>query len=174
MVNYSQGKIYKVMDNVGGADGDVYVGSTTKGYLSQRMDQHRSDYKRWKEGKRGNVTVFDIFEKYGIDNCCIVLLETVSATSIDELHARERFWVQSTACVNKCIPGRSRADYNIVNREQISQHMSRYNIIHREQILAQKSERAQCECGCIVTRGGLSQHRKTQKHKEAITEASHL
>ena len=32
------------------------VGSTTKKYLSQRMDNHRNCYKRWKDGKTNKFT----------------------------------------------------------------------------------------------------------------------
>ena len=199
MVNYSQGKIYQVVANSGGADGDVYIGSTCKQYLSQRMDQHRSNYKGWKAGKYHKVTVFDVFDKYGVENCCIVLLELVNATTIDELRARERHWIQSTACVNKHIPGRSDVQYRVDNREHISQRKAHYYVDNREQLLQyyvdnreqvlarvskyrddnreqiniKQSEKIQCECGCNVRRGHMSRHKKTQKHR-ALTEATHL
>jgi hypothetical protein len=176
MVNYANGKIYQVMAKHGG---DVYVGSTTKEYLSQRMDGHRGQYKRWKNDKSNNVTVFGIFEKYGVENCCIVLLELVNATNIDELMARERHWIQSTPCVNKNIPGRTRAQYKVDNREQILSYDAQYRVDNREQVLAyqaqyqadnrellnlKQSEKVQCNCGCSVRRSGMSDHRKTQKH----------
>ena len=72
MVNYENGKIYKIESYLGDM---IYIGSTTKKYLSQRMDTHRSDYKRWKNGVYNFVTSFTIFEEYGIENCNIVLLE---------------------------------------------------------------------------------------------------
>jgi hypothetical protein len=133
MVNYSQGKVYKIMAN-GDPDGLVYIGSTCKQYLSQRMDKHRSHYKAWKEGKTNKVTVFDIFEKYGIDDCCIVLLELVNAANIDELHARERHWIQSTDCVNRIIPGRTKAEYRTDHSEHISQYQTQYRADNRERL----------------------------------------
>ena len=51
MVNYNNGKIY-LIEPIDGEDGDVYVGSTTKIYLSQRMSEHRNSYNLWKQGKR--------------------------------------------------------------------------------------------------------------------------
>ena len=51
MVNYSNGKIYKIEPICEHNEDDIYIGSTTKQYLSQRMDKHRSDYKRWQQGK---------------------------------------------------------------------------------------------------------------------------
>ena len=194
MVNYANGKIYKIMAKHGGDTGDVYIGSTTKVYLCQRMDGHRCKYKQWKNDKHHNVTVFSIFEKYGIENCCIVLLELVNATNIDELMARERHWIQAMLCVNKIIPGRTDAEYYVDNREQISVNKAQHYVDNREQISARnaqhyvdnrekilareaqyrannrelinlkKSKKDQCECGCIVNRIHLSRHRKSQKH----------
>ena len=52
MVNYGNGKIYKIEPICDHDEGEVYIGSTTKDYLSQRMDTHRADYKSWLKGGR--------------------------------------------------------------------------------------------------------------------------
>jgi hypothetical protein len=87
MANYQNGKIYKI-EALNGEEGDVYIGSTCKQYLSQRMDKHRTSFKLWKEGKVNNVTSYNLFDKYGVENCNIILLETFPCTSHDELFAR--------------------------------------------------------------------------------------
>ena len=46
MVNYGNAKVYKIWSTAGDK---IYIGSTTKEYLSQRMDKHRSGYKQWKK-----------------------------------------------------------------------------------------------------------------------------
>ncbi len=69
-INYNNGKIYKI-EPLNGEEGDIYIGSTTKQYLSQRMDSHRSDFKKFNEGKKVSITSFKLFEKYGIENCNI-------------------------------------------------------------------------------------------------------
>ena len=58
MVNYENGKIYKIESHSGDM---IYIGSTTKKYLSQRMDTHRTDFKCWKNGKHHFITSFTIF-----------------------------------------------------------------------------------------------------------------
>jgi len=108
MVNYGNGKIYKIESYQGDL---IYIGSTTKEYLSQRMDTHRSDYKRWKNGKCNLTTSFKIFDEYGLENCTIVLLEIVACNSKDELLAREAFYIRNLECVNKIIPGRTQKEY---------------------------------------------------------------
>jgi hypothetical protein len=50
------------------SEGLPYIGST-KQMLSARMATHKSLYKRWKNGKYHYFASFDLFEKYGIDNC---------------------------------------------------------------------------------------------------------
>ena len=62
-----KGKIYKIVDN---GYNDMYIGSTTKS-LSQRMAQHRYNYK----SQQNNITVYKIFDKYGVENCKIELIE---------------------------------------------------------------------------------------------------
>lgn len=54
------------------------------------MSECRSQYKRWKDGLTKNVMSYTIFEKYGIDNCEIILLEVVNCKSKDKLNAREK------------------------------------------------------------------------------------
>ena len=50
MINYSQRKIYHPIVECG--EENLYVGYTTKKYLSQRIDKHRNDYKYYQEGKK--------------------------------------------------------------------------------------------------------------------------
>lgn len=108
VVNYNNGKIYKIVPNQGD---EVYIGSTTRDRLCQRMEGHRSAYFRFKNGKGGKITSCDLFDKYGIENCEIELIELVNCNSKDELHVRERFWIKSSNCVNKNIAGRSKKEY---------------------------------------------------------------
>ena len=144
MVNYSYGKVYKI-EPINGDEGDVYFGSTTKQYLSQRMDSHRKDYKRWKEGKRNYVSSFSLFEKYGLENCKIILLDNVNANSKDEMISKEAYYIRNFKCVNRTIPDRKkdeyikeyRKEYHIKNKEQIREQRKQFNKANKEE----KSER---------------------------------
>ena len=44
MVNYKNSKIYKIICNI---TQNEYYGSTTKQYLSSRLQQHKTQYHRW-------------------------------------------------------------------------------------------------------------------------------
>ena len=86
------------------------------------------------------MTVFGIFEKYGVENCCIVLLEMVNASNIDELMARERHWIQSTPCVNKVIPGRTDAEWYVDNCEKVLAYQVQYHADNCVKITADKAQ----------------------------------
>lgn len=100
MPNYENSKIYKVEPIKAHASKDVYIGYTTQTYLCERLASHKSNYKRYKNGKYNNVTVFDLFDKYGVDNCKIELIENYPCKKKSELCAREKEYINNIACVN--------------------------------------------------------------------------
>ena len=123
MVNYNNGKIYKIESHSGDM---IYIGSTTKKYLSQRMDTHRAGYKQWKKGKTNLITSFTIFEEYGLENCNIVLLELCPCESKDMMHSREAHYIRTLKCVNKYIPNRTKKEWHEDNKETISEKCKKY------------------------------------------------
>lgn len=123
-MNYKNGKIYKIESHLGDK---VYIGSTTKKYLSQRFSQHRSGYSRWKSGdKISHLTAFDMFDEYGLEHCDIVLVENFSCNSKDELHAREAYHIKLMNCVNKNIPCRSVKEWREIHKDSIKLYASDY------------------------------------------------
>ena len=134
MVNYNNGKVYKIVCDTTGL---IYVGSTTKKYLSQRLDGHRSKYKGWKNGNNKYTTSFKVLEN---DNYTIVLLELVNCNSNDELKARERFYIQSLVCVNKVIPTRTPIEYRVANKETIAEKQKEWREANKDQLGEQQKE----------------------------------
>jgi len=98
MTNYSLTKIYKIESNLGNK---IYVGSTAKQYLSQRFQQHKNNYKKFKEGSGKKDILNDLFNLYGLENCKIVLLESYSCSSKDEKNAKEEQYIKDLDCINK-------------------------------------------------------------------------
>lgn len=179
MVNYSNGKIYKI-EALDGDDGDIYIGSTTKKYLSQRMDSHRSNYKSWLNGIGTKISAYDIFDKYGIDNCKIYLLEKVNCKSNDELVAREGFYVKSMTCVNKNIPGRNIKEWYMDNKTRLKDKYESnkddilvqrkiYHANNKDKIKMRRGQECVCVCGSIHKRGDLAKHLRTLKHNDYLT-----
>lgn len=110
MVNYQLGKIYKIVDNT---NGNIYIGSTCEPTLARRLSGHVTAYKRYLNGKYGAVTSFKIIENQNYD---IVLLELCPCDTKDNLHARERHYIESLNCVNKIVVGRTDIEYQDVNK----------------------------------------------------------
>jgi ribosomal protein S27AE len=174
MVNYANGKIYMISPvNAIEGDGNIYIGSTTKEYLSQRMVCHRKDYVQWKNGniKVGKINSFDIFDTFGVDYCRIILLETFPCQSRDELTSREAFYIRSMPNVNKIVPHRTRAQYREDNHEDILQKQNGYYKINKDSINKRRRECGNviCECGSSILRRNVLQHIKTQKHIYALS-----
>ena len=136
MVNYANGKVYKIEPICEHNDADVYFGSTTKQYLSQRMDQHRSNFNR----KAGMCSSKILFEKYGVENCVIILLESVNATTNDELRAVEAKYIVTNACVNKNIPLRTQKEWISDNTEKNKEYMRQYYIDNLDTIQEQQKK----------------------------------
>eukprot|EP01041_Mallomonas_annulata_P014496 gene14496-30857_t len=75
MVNYTNAKVYLIEPIEEHDEKDVYVGCTTEKFLSNRMNAHRNAYKCFKNDKYSFVSVFDLFDKFGVENCKIELIE---------------------------------------------------------------------------------------------------
>ena len=194
MVNYSLGKVYKIEPINGGEEGDVYVGSTSLKLLSMRLSNHRATYRRWKEGKTKNVSSYELFEKYGVDNCHIILLESVNASNNDELFARERHWIQTIKCVNKVVVGRTEKEWyhdikgtpagdryrecakksRDARKENKKQYDKKYRDACKEKTVQYQKEyrnnnprfQIQCECGGNFMSHFKSRHLQTKKHQQ--------
>jgi hypothetical protein len=133
MPDYQLGKIYKLVGN-----GKVYVGSTTRPLLCQRMSEHRSKCKLWKKGT--NKTYTTSFECLEDPKCYIELLEVYPCDSRDELHKCERKWIEALECINKVIPTRTVKEYDKIYREQNKERIKKEYEKNKEQISQQKKE----------------------------------
>jgi hypothetical protein len=130
MVNYQNGKIYKIVSNTD--DELCYVGNTTLPLLCKRMVEHRSGYKRWKNGKNSYTSSYILFDKYGIENCHIELIEMFPCNSKDELTKKEGEYIRSLKCVNKNIAGRTVKEWCEVNKKKLAEKAREYGKNNKE------------------------------------------
>ena len=139
--NYNKTKIYKIWSLLGDK---IYIGSTTKEYLSQRMTTHRYSYQSWKRTNKNKISSFILFDEYGIENCLIELLEAKECKDIHEARQLEGGYIRTLECVNKVIAGRSvkdsRTEYYNNNKEKILNKQREYNKNNKEKILNQRRE----------------------------------
>ena len=181
--DYSKGKIYKIEPICDHEEGEVYIGSTTKDYLSQRMVFHREGFNYWKTGKGKLITCFKLFDKYGISNCDIILLESVPAKNYNELVAREAHYIRTLKCVNKYIPLRTGSEYYEDNKDSIllkkkeykekNKDMIKltdkvYRILNKDKIKEYESKKFNCDCGSECAFKRKQRHFRTIKHQEYL------
>ena len=128
---YSRGKIYRIPDS---SYTKFYFGSTVE-ELSQRMAHHRRVYKMYKRnGKGQNLSVFELFDEYGIEHCKIELVETYACNDLSELRQREGHHIQNNSCVNKNVAGRSKKQHYDDNREKLLEIRREYTRNNQDKI----------------------------------------
>jgi alpha-galactosidase/6-phospho-beta-glucosidase family protein len=172
-----RGYIYKMWSKTD--DKLVYFGSTTK-KVSRRIADHNYNYKSWKNGKTNFTSSYLIFDAGDYDYMC---MEHIDFEEPYELKNRERWYIENNDCVNKNIPNRNQKEYQKkhyeankekkkeydknykeANADKIIEYQKNYREQNRTEINKKQNEKVKCDCGCIVSRSGLSPHRKSQKH----------
>ena len=181
---YHQGKIYKLVSN---ETDDVYIGSTCDS-LSKRLSGHRADYKRWLNDLYNYVSSFEIV-KYS--DCKIILIEEFSCKNKDQLHRREREYIENTVCINRRkrvittederreLHNKHQKEYSSSHKELISIKNNEYYENNKEQLNVKRrvyydnnkeqlKEKFTCDCSGKYTRINKSVHDKTIMHKNYI------
>ena len=178
MPDYKLGKIYMVYPKVDNADeGDVYYGSTTV-TLARRMAKHRTTKK---------CSSKLLFDKYGIENCFIELVEEYPCEIREQLNKKEGEYIRANKCVNKEVAGRTRKEwlcdnsdkmkeykkqyyienidklkqYYIENCEKRKEHQKQYRTQNNDKIKEQQKQKANCpHCNKEITKAYMKTHIK--------------
>ena len=165
-------KIYKLVCNI---TGDTYYGSTIKS-LKHRLSEHKSNYKRYLNGKYRYTTSFKIIEN---GDYRIKLVEDYRCMNRKQLESIERVYIEGYPCINKCVVGRTRKEINKAYRENNKDKIKEYGKEYYEnnkdyykeyyqdnknKITEFKNEKFECECGGKYTYSNKLQHFKTNKH----------
>ena len=143
----------------------TYYGSTSRN-LNIRLKEH-------KRQKRNTCKNFI--------NPKIELLETCEK---EQQKQRESYYIRNFDCVNKKIDDRTKKEYQKdnkkkqkedakkwyeKNREKKLKYKKEYYENNKEEINEKNREKTTCECGVIITKYGLSRHKKSNKHKINIS-----
>jgi hypothetical protein len=150
---YANGKIYKITSK---QTDKVYIGSTTR-KLYIRFNEHKKDFRKWKNNTYNYVSSYEILKYYDAQ---IELIEDYNCASKEELHKREGYVILNTAnCINKAIMGRTKAEISKATR-----------LKNRERIQERKSRVIHCLCGCKATSCHFRRHERTPKHVMLMNE----
>ena len=170
MVNYKNGKIYKII-NID-FPGKKYYGSTVR-ELKVRLTQHRNLKYSSRELINGNEE--------------IILIQNYPCNSKYELTQRERWFIEKFECLNFNIPNRTDKEYYQDNKKRIREKQKIYSLknskknieyqkIYREENKEEliikhkiyydkrkeyKNEKIECDlCGKSMARQYVSYHKK--------------
>ena len=130
--NYQNGEIYCIRNT---QNNEIYVGSTCQS-LSQRMTQHRADYKT---NKCQGMKIYKNMFEFGIENHYIELLEEYPCESIEQLRKREGEFIRElNASLNTLIAGRNSKEYYNDNIEVKAQKDKEYYNKNIDKIMERK------------------------------------
>ena len=87
----------------------------------------------------------------------------------DKIEKYKKQWYEE----NKNEISEQMKQYYKENKNEISEQRKQYHKEHKDEIREKKRQKVTCECGCIVVRYGLSNHRKTKKHIDLIAKLNH-
>ena len=172
MSRYQNGKIYSIRSH---QTDQVYIGSTCL-TLTKRLYKHRNGFKMYKKNGKNYMTSYEIL-KY--PDHYIELIEACPCNTKGELERREGQLIRATECVNKYIPGRTRAEYRQDNKQQqkqyyqdnaevIKQQRKQYRQDNAEVIKQRQQQKYTCECSGKYTYCHKPQHFKTKQHRQFV------
>ena len=179
IMDYSKSKIYKLYNNI---DDEFYIGSTYM-KLTKRIAKHRSASS---QETFKNQKLYIKMNDIGKDKFFIEFLEEYPCENIEQLRRKEGEYIKELRpTLNKNVPGRTRKEYDIDNKEHIQERTGIYTEQHRERIkermqsyYQQEDNKARqlewgrkivkCECGMDIRRSSPARHQKRQVHLNAM------
>ena len=183
MVNYKNGKIYKLISD---QTDKIYIGSTCS-ELHKRLYQHKKSYTYWKHSfGKGYISSIELIKEGEVE---IVLIENYSCNDKNELHAREKYWIEQNKdkIVNKYIPTRTKKEYATLkelcecglyyykNHKFVhlgsDKHKNALNNMEKKPI--DQKAKVLCECGLTYTHSKRASHMNTYKHEKAMKAINH-
>jgi hypothetical protein len=149
------GRIYKIIPNEGT---EIYVGSTFN-RLSDRFRSHKANYKG---GKESNFcSVFEIFKKYGIDGCEIILIKEYEVVDRKHLSVYETLWIKKLKTINQLEPSGG-----LLKKQWFKHYGKKYREDNKELIRQKKKEDREKNKEKVATRSKIYREENKERIKE--------
>lgn len=158
-MNYQKSVIYKIVSNNPDIL-DCYVGSTTN--FNKRKASHKALHNNPNSTKYNFPIYKYIRDNGGWDNFDMILIENYPCDNQNELHARERHFIENLkANLNRVIPTRTPKEYREGHREEKKEINKKYQEYRDDSII-------ECECGTQFRKSNKVRHNKSNKHQEFL------
>ena len=145
----------------------VYYGSSELPSLEDRMRNHLSSFKNWKNTGAGYCSSFKVLD---LNNYKETLLKIVFFTIKWELREQERHLIEHRVCVNERIPNRTKAERYQANKEKIKEQQADYYQANIEQRKEQQADYYQANIEKIKERHADYYQANIEKIKEQKAE----
>jgi hypothetical protein len=158
------GRVYKLISS---ETPHVYVGSTRKS-LVRRLRGHKNDYTCYVRRVYPYVSSYEVVKHADVK---IELLFEGEFTSLKDLGRLEGEYIQATEnCINKCIAGRTKKEWEQAKKEHRKEVAKRYYEANKEKILQQHKERFERDKEAINAAQRRSNVKYYQKNKDKFLE----
>jgi hypothetical protein len=184
-IDYSKTIIYKLVHNEDYDNENIYIGSTTD--FVKRKNHHKTTCNNEKDKEYNQKKYQYIRENGGWEEWNMIEIEKHDCNDGNEKRAREEYWrshfnaklntfrayrteeekkeqMKEYKEQNKEREKENNKEYREQNRGKLLEQQKERYEQNKGKLLEQKKEKMTCECGCILTKGYLTQHKKTQKH----------
>ena len=180
-VDYSKTIIYKLVKYDDYDNENIYIGSTTD--FVKRKCNHKIGCNNEKRKEYNLKKNQYIRNNGGWNEWNMIEIEKFPCNDGNEARAREEYWrCHFNAQLNTLRAYRNdeqkkqynkekndrnkdkRLEHYEQNRDELLEQKKAYYEKNKDKILEKHSQQITCECGCIITKGNLTEHRKSQKH----------
>jgi hypothetical protein len=180
-VDYSKTIIYKLVKYDDYDNENIYIGSTTD--FVKRKCNHKIGCNNEKSKEYNLKKNQYIRNNGGWNEWNMIEIEKFPCNDGNEARAREEYWrchfnaqlntlrayrtAEQKKTYNKEKNDRNkdkRLEHYEQNRDKLLEQKKAYYEKNKDNILEKNSQQITCECGCIITKNNMLEHKKTQKH----------
>jgi hypothetical protein len=158
-IDYSKTIIYKLVHKEDYDNANIYIGSTINFIV--RKNKHKYCCNNETNPFYNQVKYQYIRNNGGWDCFNMIEVEKYPCNDKREVEAREQYWI-SYFNTNLNMKKSYRTDDEL--KEYNTKYFKERYEENKEIILTKQREKLICECGCIIARGNMRDHKKSLKH----------
>ena len=158
-IDYSKTIIYKLIHKEDYNNANIYIGSTINFIVRKNKHKYCCNNENLIEYNEKKYRY--IRENGGWDEWRMIEVEKYPCNDRREAEAREEYWRSYfNSQLNSKKSYRTDEELKEYNTKYFKERYERDKAV----FLKHQQEKLICECGCIIGRGNMRDHKKTQKH----------